>query len=120
MKLYLPILLIACLQLNIALAQKDQGTVQGKIKDKENGALIPFAVFLLVQDTLIKYKTETDFNGNFKMSSITPGVYNVKVAAEGFNSKQINGFLVKEKTINFIDIELEKIIPVGKKKKRKH
>lgn len=95
--------------LGIAGTLSSQGlaTIQGKIKDKANAELLPFVSIVFEQGGIIKYKSETDFDGNFKVSSVSPGTYNVKATVTGYKTKQINGFLAKSNIINFLDIDLE-------------
>lgn len=83
------------------------GTIQGKVKDKSNSELLPFVSIVFEQGGMVKYKAETDFDGNYKVASVTPGTYNVKATVTGYKTKQINGFLVKSNIINFMDIDLE-------------
>ena len=88
-------------------AQTGLGTIQGKVKDKANEELLPFVSIVFEQGGIIKYKAESDFDGNFKVSSVTPGTYNCKATVTGYKTKQINGFVVKSNIINFINIDLE-------------
>lgn len=121
MKTKITIFFILAMLHSFANGQQSKGVVQGKIKDKETGILIPFANFFLLQDSLLKYKSETDFNGNFKISGVEPGTYTVNVFVSDYTSKILKGFLVKANTINFIDVELEKTVrPSDKKRRRKN
>ena len=89
-------------------AQQGLGTVQGKVKEKTNPTeLLPFVSIALEQNGLIKYKGESDFDGEFKIASVTPGTYNVRATVTGYKPQQINGFVVKGDKINFLDILLE-------------
>lgn len=89
------------------LSSQGLGTIQGKVKDKSNAELLPFVSIVFEQGGIIKNKAETDFDGNYKVSSVAPGTYNVKATVTGYKTKQINGFLVKSNIINFLDIDLE-------------
>ncbi len=117
MKTLIKIILLVLLTKTVT-AQKDFGVVQGKIKDKETGSLLSFPSFCLLQDTVIKYKAESDVDGNFKIIAVKPGIYTVKVIVTDYDQKEIKGFLVKGNIINFIDPELNKTV-VHKTKKRK-
>lgn len=88
-------------------AQNGLGTIQGKIKDKTNGELLPFVSLVFEEGGIIKYKAETDFDGNYKVASVNPGTYNVKATVTGYKTKQIAGFVVKSNIINFLDIDLD-------------
>jgi hypothetical protein len=101
------LLFTAVLGITISVNSQGLGTIQGKVKDKSNAELLPFVSIVFEQGGIIKHKAETDFDGNFKVSSVTPGVYNVKSTVTGYKTKQINGFLVKSNIINFLDIDLE-------------
>lgn len=97
----------AVLGITASLAAQGLGTIQGKVKDKSNAELLPFVSIVFEQGGLVKYKAETDFDGEFKVASVTPGTYNVKAAVTGYKTKQINGFVVKSNIINFLDVDLE-------------
>lgn len=78
----------------------------GKIKDQTTGELLPFVRITLIQHDTIKYVGETDFDGQYKIKEVKPGIYNVKTTVIGYYSKEINGFLAKGSMINFLNIEL--------------
>ncbi|EKB49501.1 TonB-dependent receptor [Cecembia lonarensis] len=61
-----------------------QGEVRGRVFNKVNNEGIPFAnVILLGTD----YGTVTDIDGNYVLSNIPPGFYNIRASFVGFRSK---------------------------------
>lgn len=110
------ILLITVALLSLAFSfRADTGTVMGKVKNKMTGALIPLVSFTLEQEGTIKYKTETDFEGRYKIEKVVPGTYTVKLQVQDHQTKQVNGFVVKANIINFLDVDMEKEKPLTKK-----
>ncbi len=83
------------------------GTLQGKIKDKATGELLPFVNVVVELNGTQKGGTSSDFDGNYKISSINPGTYTVRVSSIGYKQRQIDGVVVKSNQIVFLDVELE-------------
>ena len=65
-----------------ALAQT--GVIQGRISDAANNEAIPFANVVIVGTTT---GASSDLDGNFKIESLTPGLYNVEVSYLGYKSQ---------------------------------
>lgn len=97
----------AVLGLAASVCAQGLGSIQGKITDKANGELLPFVSIVFEQGGIIKYKAETDFDGAFKVASVTPGTYNVKATVTGYKTQQITGFVVKSNIINFLNMALD-------------
>lgn len=83
------------------------GTLQGKIKDKATGELLPFVNVVVELNGTQKGGGSSDFDGNYKISSIQPGTYTVRASSIGYKQRQIDGVVVKSNQIVFLDIELE-------------
>ncbi|MGY6741820.1 MAG: TonB-dependent receptor [Cecembia sp.] len=61
-----------------------EGEVRGRVFNKINNEGIPFAnVILLGTD----YGTVTDIDGNYELTNIPPGFYNIRASFVGFRSK---------------------------------
>ncbi|WP_291788744.1 TonB-dependent receptor [Cecembia sp.] len=75
-------LLISLFAIFSSFAQ--EGEVRGRVFNKVNNEGIPFAnVILLGTD----YGTVTDIDGNYSISNIPPGFYNVRASFVGFRTK---------------------------------
>lgn len=61
-----------------------EGEVKGRVFNKVNNEGIPFANVIL---NGTDYGTVTDINGNYSISNIPPGFYNVRASFVGFRSK---------------------------------
>lgn len=83
------------------------GTLQGKIKDKATGELLPFVNVVVELNGTQKGGASSDFDGNYKISSINPGTYTVRASSVGYKQRQIDGVVLKSNQIVFLDIELE-------------
>lgn len=100
-------LLLAFACLSVVSYGQGQGTLQGKIKDKATGEPLPFVNLVIEQGGVQKGGASSDFDGNYKIASITPGTYNVRASFVGYKPFQINGVIVNSNKITFLDLELE-------------
>jgi hypothetical protein len=79
--IFLPFLLFF-IGLNMAFAQT--GIVEGKILDAKTNESIPFANVVLQGTTT---GATSDIDGNYKITGIKPGLYNVEVSYIGYKGK---------------------------------
>lgn len=80
--------------LNSSFLNKIQ-SITGVVTDASNDQLVPFAnVQLLLNDSIVRI-TVTNFDGNFKLDSITVGKYDVVVSYVGFSRKKVSGVVVE-------------------------
>lgn len=100
-------LLLAVIGFQFAYAQGGGGSIQGVIKDKVTGELLPFVNVLLEKNGTQKGGASTDFDGKYKLSSLEAGEYTLKITFIGYEKLQINGVLVKSGKITFKDIDLK-------------
>ena len=96
-----PILLTFCLFLELH-AQK--GSLQGVVKDSSNLEFIPFATVAIYQEGSLVTGTDTDFDGNYMLSNLDPGVYDVEADFLGFATHRIEGVIVRADQSNRLDI----------------
>lgn len=102
-------LIFSALALATTLVTYSQGlgTLQGKIKDKATGELLPFVNVVVELNGQQKGGGSSDFDGNYKISSIAPGSYTVRVSSIGYKQSQIDGVVINSNKITFLDMELE-------------
>ena len=76
---------LACIQSSLGLAQQaGTATLRGRVLD-QNGAVIPGATVTATQKaTGAKRETMTNDEGNFVLSNLAPGEYDLKIQAKGF------------------------------------
>ena len=88
------------------LAQKNVGTIKGKLTDSSNGDPLPFAsVILLKLDSQVA-NTLTDFDGKYNFYNLNPGKYNVQVTYIGYNTSNLKDVIVTANKIAFTNTML--------------
>ncbi len=97
------------------LAQKNVGVVEGGVYDAKSKVIIPNAKIQLIKDSVVRYSATANTEGNFKIIKVTPGFYILKTEVAEYDVRTIEGFMVKEASVNFVDIDMTKAV----KKKRK-
>src|SRR6202035_2822426 len=99
----LAILTGAIMSASAVYAQTTSGDIVGTVTDK-TGALVPNAqVTATNQQTNVKYPTTANGNGEYRISNLPSGTYNVGASAPGFSTKTAEGFdvqLNKQGTLN--------------------
>lgn len=84
-----------------------QGTLKGKLVDKETKEPVPFANVIIESGGKQFGGTQTDFDGNYTIKPIPPGTYDVKATCMGFKPLLVQGVLVKAEQITFLDVDME-------------
>ena len=80
--------------ITVASAQTSNGTVVGIITDTTGGAIVGATVTIVSADTGAVRTTLTNQEGNFRIESVLPGVYNVSATAPGFQTTIHSGLQV--------------------------
>jgi hypothetical protein len=94
------------LSIGLSYAQNGTGTIKGTILD-EAGEPLPFVNVTLKQNGNLKTGATTDFDGNFKISSIEPGKYDLEVSFVGYQTQKTEGIIIKgDKLLPLPDITL--------------
>jgi len=89
---------------SFSFAQK--GTIQGVVIDKmRNETLVGASVFIPGTTT----GTITDFDGNFTLANLTPGIYNIQVSFISYTSVVIENIKVEANRASTIKVELEEV-----------
>src|SRR5205085_1008561 len=76
-------LLIVLLCATAALAQRNAGSLKGSVTDEFGGVIVGATVVATDANGATKTATTTN-DGNFTLSGLAPGKYDVKVSAQGF------------------------------------
>src|SRR6266851_9091300 len=77
--------IVLCLSIGVALAQTG-GSITGEVKD-QSGAVAPNAAVTVTNSkTNVARSTTTNSAGIYSFPDLTPGTYQVKVAAPGFET----------------------------------
>ncbi len=97
------LILLAVLFPALALSQKTY-TLQGKITDATNGEALPGANVML-KGTY--YGAATDPNGNYRVSGVKEGTYNLEISLIGYKVIQRNGLVVNDSSQLTNDYKLQ-------------
>lgn len=97
----LTLLMVACLTLGHAVAQRVTGTITGRVLDS-TGAAIPKALVRVVNDdTQIIATTQSTADGLFTAPSLPPGHYSLIVTQPGFKQLERHGLTLHvDQTVN--------------------
>jgi hypothetical protein len=104
-----PLFLSFCLLLSVAIAfgQSDRGTITGAVADA-TGAVIPGAnVVATNTETAAKYETISTETGNYTLSQLPAGVYQLSVELPGFKKYVRQGITVLVAQTLRIDVGLD-------------
>ncbi len=106
MKLFLRILTAAVLA-GVLCAQSDRGTLTGTISDSA-GAVVPNAPVVVTNaETGIVSRTVTTSTGNYTVSSLSVGLYDISAEVTGFKKYIQRGVRVQVAETARVDIALE-------------
>ena len=83
------------------------GSLQGKVIDVGNDEGLPFANVVLEKEGVQVSGTQTDFDGNYKVSNGNAGTYDVLVSYVGFPTVKTEGVVIKLSQVVRFDIEME-------------
>jgi TonB-dependent receptor len=91
------------LSVNLLPAQSSSSRVQGNVVDISNGETLPGAS-VYFQGTAVG--TMTDIEGNFKISNVSPGKYDLVVSYIGYKKQVISIVVSADKTLT-LEVKLE-------------
>ncbi|MEQ8362304.1 MAG: TonB-dependent receptor [Cyclobacteriaceae bacterium] len=79
------------------------GSIRGKIIDTENGEGL-FGATAVISGTTVG--GAADFDGNFSIEKVEPGIYDVQFSFVSYQTKTVTGIEVKPGEVSLIDIQL--------------
>lgn len=79
-----------------------QTVLQGKITDDKGEGLIGATVKVLKGADIVR-GTITDYDGNYRVSPLDPGTYDVEISYTGFSTQKVTGVKVISNQITFLD-----------------
>ena len=79
------IVVFACTTVTWAVAQ-DKGIIRGRVNDEQTNAPIPFASIVLQGSSI---GTTSDFDGNFELTQVPPGLRNIQLSFVGYEPKTV-------------------------------
>ena len=83
-----------------------QSTLEGTIKDKETGNPLDFAYIKLYKGNNLITGTQSDLDGNYLISNIDPGTYDIEASYLGYQSERKRGVILKAGKITRVNFEL--------------
>lgn len=81
-----------------------EGIIRGKITQLNNNDPIPFAT-VIIQGT--SQGTSSDIDGNYELSGLAPGLYNIEASFIGFKAQRIFEIEVSNSRVATVNIQLE-------------
>jgi outer membrane receptor protein involved in Fe transport len=100
------ILLLSLMFLLSVAAMYGQTSLEGAVTDKETGEPILFGTVAVYKGDLLITGTETDLDGNYILSPIDPGTYDLEVSYVGYTSMRQTGVIVKAGKVNRVNFEI--------------
>jgi len=99
------LLLILVFFMTGIVAMNAQASLQGTVRDTD-GAPLDFAYVKLYKGGSLITGTQTDIDGNYLMSNLDPGKYDVEASYIGYQSSRITGVVIKAGAIMKLDLKL--------------
>ncbi len=99
-------LLFLALLLLVSLQAFSQTSLAGKVTDEETGETIIAGNVALYRNGVLITGTETDFDGNYSISNIDPGTYDVEASYLGYQPLRITKVQVLAGKANRLDFQL--------------
>jgi len=84
-----------------------QTSLYGKVTDKETGEGVIGANVVLKKNGVFETGSDTDLDGNYSVTNIDPGTYDVEVSYVGFPTQRITGVIVAAGKGTRLDIGME-------------
>ncbi len=94
-------------------AQVGAGTLQGTIKDKTTAEALPFVSIVVENRGTRVAAGQSDFDGNYKISPIEPGTYDVTVSMVGYQPQKVTGVVINSNKITFQNFSIHSGVELG-------
>ena len=88
-------------------AQILYGSLVGNVKDASGASVAGATVTVTQAQTQLSRTAVTDANGEYSLSNLTPGTYQVKISASGFKTTARDNVPVVLNTVGRVDSALE-------------
>ncbi|MCF8379573.1 MAG: DUF4139 domain-containing protein [Bacteroidales bacterium] len=82
-------------------------SLQGKITDQNTGEPIPFANIVLEKNGRQISGGTSDYSGNYQLSSVEPGYYDLKVSFIGYKTQHTRGLVLNQSQVSYWNIPME-------------
>ena len=98
------LLIIGMFCTTIAISQT---TIQGKIAETGTGEPVLFAAVALYKNDVLISGAESDLDGNYSFTDVSPGSYDIEASFVGLQSQRIVGVVAKDGKVNIVNIQME-------------
>jgi len=103
----LALAVLSVLMVGVAVAQSDRGTIAGSVVDSTGAAVGGATVTAKDEATGSVYKTVSSPQGNYRLSDVAIGRYDITAEASGFMTALEQGVLVQINTVSALNITLQ-------------
>lgn len=83
-----------------------QTTIEGKVKDAKSGEPILLATIALYRGGVLITGTDTDFDGNYFLTDIQPGTYEMEASYVGYAAQRQTGIVINAGKTNRVNFSL--------------
>lgn len=83
-----------------------QTTIEGKVTDAKSSEPILFGTIALYRGGVLITGTETDLDGNYFISNVQPGTYDMEASYVGYAAQRQTGIVVKAGKTNRVNFQL--------------
>ncbi len=99
-------LLLSLTFLFVCTLASAQTSLQGKVTDTDSAEPIIYGNVAVFKEGVLVTGTDTDFDGNYSITGIDPGTYDVEASYVGYATNRVTGVLVAAGKANKLDIKL--------------
>lgn len=83
-----------------------QTSLKGTLTDENTGEPVILATVALYQNGILKTGTETDFDGNYSITELAPGLYDVEFTSTGYSVSKVTKLAIVEDKRAVLDMKL--------------
>lgn len=87
-----------------------QTTIEGKVKDASSGEPILLATIALYRGGVLITGTDTDLDGNYFLSDVQPGTYEMEASYVGYASQRLTGIVINAGRTNRVNFDISESI----------
>ncbi len=91
---------------SFGFAQTGTGSIKGTVTDKASGEALPFVKVVAYQGDQQKGVAQSDFDGKFIISSLSPGEYAIEIRFVGYTTIRKEGVVVNSDRLTILPLEL--------------
>lgn len=95
------------------LSAQNIGTLQGRVTDEATGEPIILCNLLLFRNGVEVTGGTTDLDGNYQITNLDPGRYDIEVSYVGYQTQRIEGVIINAGRVHRVDIKLSEGIVLG-------